>query len=451
MAAGFPAVLRPSAAGVDIGARDLRGCSRGPLILSRFVPMPPSLKICTGPADWLPSPMRYPGRCHGIHWRLLDSAVSRFWKHAAWRSAWSMPGITKTCPERRDLTLSDCQWLQYLHAVGLLRASFRPEQQVCALRSLPAAPGELDWHCFRAGSSRAKSTRSNEPADPPCHQRRNRADGPIDSGCDSRRRARSDGTGEAEGSTSKSNPESDHRKILGWRLPAGARVHVATSHWPPIVTSSGRLPNATRIEVEKLLCQFDARIDVEASPLAPPKVRRKKLYSNEPSFDLRQHLYRIFGVDLTAVPGINVHDCTLPAGRSRTRPFEIPQRLGLRVVDGTMPGQRHQRRENSVGADPKGLQRRAPLAFRMAANALFPKANPGLGHTTAACAPDWEPPKPSRRRLINWLGLSITCLQLDSPTTSQSSLNTNRLREHAPKQDSGHKPKNFPAFNCLPV
>jgi transposase len=26
--------------------------------------------------------------------------------------------------------------LQYLHAVGLLRASFRPEQQVCALRTL---------------------------------------------------------------------------------------------------------------------------------------------------------------------------------------------------------------------------------------------------------------------------------------------------------------------------
>jgi transposase len=38
-------------------------------------------------------------------------------------------------PGRRT-DVSDCQWLQYLHSVGLLRASFRPEQQVCALRSL---------------------------------------------------------------------------------------------------------------------------------------------------------------------------------------------------------------------------------------------------------------------------------------------------------------------------
>jgi hypothetical protein len=30
------------------------------------------------------------------------------------------------------------------------------------------------------------------------------------------------------------------------------------------------------------------------------------LFSNEPKFDLRSHLYRIFGVDLTAVPGISV-------------------------------------------------------------------------------------------------------------------------------------------------
>ena len=60
---------------------------------------------------------------------------------------------------------------------------------------------------------------------------------------------------------------------------------------------------------------------------------------------------------------------------------------------------------------------RAPLAFRMA-DALF-AGNPGWVATIAACAPDYEAPKPSRRRLINWLGLSITCLQLDSPTTSQ--------------------------------
>ena len=41
----------------------------------------------------------------------------------------------KNVPGRRT-DVSDCQWLQFLHSVGLLRASYRPEQGVCAIRSL---------------------------------------------------------------------------------------------------------------------------------------------------------------------------------------------------------------------------------------------------------------------------------------------------------------------------
>src|SRR5438477_8130803 len=58
--------------------------------------------------------------------------------------------------------------------------------------------------------------------------------------------------------------------------------------------------------MEQQLKRLDARVDLKAEPLAAPKVRRKKLFNNEPKFDLRSHLYRIFGVDLTAVPGISV-------------------------------------------------------------------------------------------------------------------------------------------------
>jgi transposase len=42
---------------------------------------------------------------------------------------------TKDVPGRKT-DVSDCQWLQYLHSVGLLKASFRPEAVVCAVRSL---------------------------------------------------------------------------------------------------------------------------------------------------------------------------------------------------------------------------------------------------------------------------------------------------------------------------
>src|SRR5881296_2438257 len=35
----------------------------------------------------------------------------------------------------RKSDVSDCQWLQQLHSYGLLAGSFRPEAQVCVLRS----------------------------------------------------------------------------------------------------------------------------------------------------------------------------------------------------------------------------------------------------------------------------------------------------------------------------
>ena len=41
----------------------------------------------------------------------------------------------KNVPGRRT-DVCDCQWLQFLHSVGLLRASYRPEKDVCAIRSI---------------------------------------------------------------------------------------------------------------------------------------------------------------------------------------------------------------------------------------------------------------------------------------------------------------------------
>ena len=41
----------------------------------------------------------------------------------------------KNVPGRKT-DVQDCQWLQYLHAVGLLKGSFRPDQDICAVRSL---------------------------------------------------------------------------------------------------------------------------------------------------------------------------------------------------------------------------------------------------------------------------------------------------------------------------
>lgn len=48
----------------------------------------------------------------------------------------------KNVPGKRT-DWQECQWLQYLHAVGLLRPAFRPEDQVCALRAVQRHRAEL--------------------------------------------------------------------------------------------------------------------------------------------------------------------------------------------------------------------------------------------------------------------------------------------------------------------
>src|ERR1700732_3210356 len=41
----------------------------------------------------------------------------------------------KNVPGRKT-DVEDCQWIQHLHSVGLLRGSFRPDDEICSIRSL---------------------------------------------------------------------------------------------------------------------------------------------------------------------------------------------------------------------------------------------------------------------------------------------------------------------------
>ena len=52
----------------------------------------------------------------------------------------------KNVPGRRT-DWHECQWLQYLHAVGLLRAAFRPEADVTAVRTIMRHRHELVQMC----------------------------------------------------------------------------------------------------------------------------------------------------------------------------------------------------------------------------------------------------------------------------------------------------------------
>ena len=74
----------------------------------------------------------------GVYWIPLYEVLERAGVRPCLVNARNM----KNVPGRRT-DWHECQWLQYLHSVGLLRAAFRPEDRVCAVRSLMRHRSEL--------------------------------------------------------------------------------------------------------------------------------------------------------------------------------------------------------------------------------------------------------------------------------------------------------------------
>ena len=131
-AASLP-VLHPHAAGIDIGAREIYVAvppDRDPQPVRTFATFTDDLHALR---DWLLAcgVTTVALESTGVYWiplfQILAAAGLEVCLVNA-RHAKNLPG--------RKTDVQDCQWLQYLHAVGLLRGSFRPPETVCAVRSL---------------------------------------------------------------------------------------------------------------------------------------------------------------------------------------------------------------------------------------------------------------------------------------------------------------------------
>jgi transposase len=70
------------------------------------------------------------------------------------------------------------------------------------------------------------------------------------------------------------------------------------------IACAGQLIAACDVEIERCLATFQSKVDLTQHPLQKSQDRHKPR-RNELRFDLRSHLYRIFGVDLTQIPGVN--------------------------------------------------------------------------------------------------------------------------------------------------
>jgi transposase len=133
-------VLHPDAAGIDVGGSELYvavSVDRDPRPVRSF---PTFTRDLHALADWLV-------QC-GIHSVAMES-TSVYWipiyqilEARGLEVCLVNAQHVKNVPGRKT-DVSDCQWLQYLHSVGLLRASFRPPGLICAIRSLWRHRGSL--------------------------------------------------------------------------------------------------------------------------------------------------------------------------------------------------------------------------------------------------------------------------------------------------------------------
>ena len=126
-------VLHPDAAGIDIGASELFvavPADRDTDPVRSFATFTQDLNALAG---WLQ-------RC-GIRSVAMES-TSVYWipvyqilESCGFEVYLVNAHHVKNVPGRKT-DVSDCQWIQYLHSVGLLRGSFRPPGSICAIRSL---------------------------------------------------------------------------------------------------------------------------------------------------------------------------------------------------------------------------------------------------------------------------------------------------------------------------
>ncbi len=208
----------------------------------------------------------------------------------------------KNVPGRKTDVL-DCQWLQQLHSFGLLSASFRPEDDICVLRSYWRHRNNLIRY---AAAHVQHMQKALEQMNVQLHK------------------VISDITGvtglriieailDGERDRQKLAALKDHRiKSSADRIAKALEGDYRQEH---LFALRQALETYRFYQQQIALCDqqietyisgLDDRVDVTQTPLPPLKSGRKKPSRNQPAFDLRTHLYRISGVDFTRVEGLNV-------------------------------------------------------------------------------------------------------------------------------------------------
>jgi transposase len=314
-------IEQPCAAGIDIGAREIfvavHHDPEGEPV-RRFGTFTEDLNRM---ADWLQ-------RC-GVTTAAMESTgvywipVYEILDQRDLRPCLVNPRHMKNVPGRRT-DWHECQWIQFLHSVGLLRAAFRPEDQVCAVRAimrhrqrLVEMAAQHVQHMHKALTqmnlqihhviSDITGTTGLAIVDAIISGERNPAE-----------------LAKLRDPRIKADSKTIEKSLLGnWR-----EEHLFTlAQSLELYRFCRRSIVAAEEKIESLLSAFTPRVDPEQKPL-PVDTKKNRSGSkrrikagHSTKFDLRNEAYKLFGVDVTQIPGLdsNVISLFSEVGRDLSR------------------------------------------------------------------------------------------------------------------------------------
>jgi transposase len=203
----------------------------------------------------------------------------------------------------RKTDVSDCQWLQYLHSVGLLRASFRPAQEICAIRSLWR---HRDALVEMASSHVQHMQKALDQMNLQIHHVISDITGTtglaiIDAILEGER------VPEKLAQLRDPRIRADRKTIVKSLIGDYRQEHLFTLRQSLDLYRQHQVRILEcEAEIQRLMGKLEGQADQSALPQAKDSVKKCKVMSPAKAMTLRAEAYRILGVDLTTIPGISV-------------------------------------------------------------------------------------------------------------------------------------------------
>ena len=293
-------IVHPNAAGIDIGAKEFFVAipeDRSESSIRKFECFTDDLHQA---AKWMKDHRidSVAMESTGVYWipiyQILDSYGFEIFLVNA--------GHVKNVPGRKT-DVKESQWLQYLHSVGLLESSYRPDQEVCIIRSL-----------LRHRSNMLKMASSHVQ-----HMQKALTQMNIQL-----HNVISDITGETGLKIIDSVLSGNHdpKKLVKLK---SQRIRASNAKIMKSLTGDYRSEHLFSLrqslesyrfyqrqigdcdlEIERCIKEFESKFnqndDGDSRPNIGPKQRKA---GNMPSFDVQGEMFRVFGTDLTRIDGIS--------------------------------------------------------------------------------------------------------------------------------------------------